>query len=275
MDVCLVFVSASSLIFTAILFSEFKWFIYYGLIVFASVLFVFSSVVFNTNSPLHRTLILLNFGYLSILLFYLLMRLSGVLDKINSVNDLKNLIASSGGWGVVSLFFLTVLQVVVLPIPAAVTILIGTFLYGATVSFIVSTMGTIVGSIVCYFIGRKFGYKAIVWVIGRDKMEKYTKMLAKKGKIPFIVMMLFPFFPDDILCMVAGLLKMSFKFFIITVSVTRPVTIAFISYFGLGNIIPFKGWGIAVWLTIVFFTIFVLYIVGYFIKRKNTNKKEK
>ena len=86
--------------------------------------------------------------------------------------------------------------------------------------------------------------------------------------IVLLVMLLFPFFPDDMLCMAAGLTKMTFKFFIIAVVLTRPVMIAFVSYFGTGKIIPFSGWGIPVWISMFVFMVALLYLLNYFIKKR-------
>ena len=74
-------------------------------------------------------------------------------------------------------------------------------------------------------------------------------------------MQLLPCFPDDVLCMAAGLSAMSYPFFIITISIVRPIYIAAVSWLGTGDIIPFRGWGIPVWILIfaVCGVIFVLY----------------
>ena len=70
-------------------------------------------------------------------------------------------------------------------------------------------------------------------------------------------MMLFPFFPDDILCIVAGVTNMSNKFFIITNLITRPVSVFCTCFIGSGYLIPFKGWGIYVWILFVILLILV------------------
>ncbi|MDE5729573.1 MAG: hypothetical protein K2I20_05320, partial [Clostridia bacterium] len=55
-------------------------------------------------------------------------------------------------------------------------------------------------------------------------------------------------FPDDILCMLAGLTCMNFPFFFGVVVLVRPVVIAVYCY---GSAIPYdQPWGIAVWVVI-------------------------
>ena len=247
--------------------------LYYCAICLFSCILVASVAINNVQSPVYKFLTLLNIVAALVLVSYIALYYSGVIEKINNVEELRKFVKESGQWGILVLFGLTLLQVVVLPIPAAVTILIGVLMYGSTVSFIVSTLGTIAGSIICFLLGKFFGYRVVAWIIGDEKAKKYADFINEKGKIPFIVMLLFPFFPDDILCMTAGLTKMTFKFFIITVVLTRPVMIAFVSYFGTGDIIPFSGWGIPVWIGMFVFAVALLYFINYFIdKRKNGDK---
>ncbi len=247
--------------------------LYYCAVCLFSCVLVASVAIRNVQSPVYKFLTLLNVVSALALVSYIALYYSGVLEKINNVEELRKFVKESGQWGVLVLFGLTLLQVVVLPIPAAVTILIGVLMYGPTVSFIVSTLGTIVGSIICFLLGKFFGYKVVAWIIGEEKAKRYADFINEKGKIPFIVMLLFPFFPDDILCMAAGLTKMTFKFFIVTVVLTRPVMIAFVSYFGTGEIIPFGGWGIPVWIGMFVFAVALLYFINYFINKRKGNDK--
>ena len=181
---------------------------------------------------------------------YIILYETGILETIKSFEALKQLILDTRQWGIITFIGITFLQVVFLPLPAAVTVLIGVAIYGPTVSFILSTIGTVLGSLVTFVLGKIFGKKLVVWMVGEEKTEKYAEMLNDKGRFAFVMMMLFPGFPDDILCLVAGVTAMSYKFFITSIVITRPVMIAVYSYFGSGHIIPFSGWGIPVWIAI-------------------------
>ena len=97
-------------------------------------------------------------------------------------------------------------------------------------------------------------------------------LVNEKGRFLFVIMLLFPFFPDDVICLVAGITTMSFRYFIITVSLTRPVMIAFMCYFGSGTIIPFKGWGIPVWISIFVAVIILFFVVNKIKKKIMANK---
>ncbi len=249
--------------------------VYYCALSVSCAVFVLSVALKKVKTPVYKLLICINVIVFVVLLVYVPLLINDLLWIFTDGNAIREYISGFGIWGILILFLLTLLEVVVLPIPAAVTIVIGTYLFGPTVSFIVSTLGTIVGSIICFYLGRTFGQKLVSWIIGEETTKKYSALLAEKGKVPFIIMMLFPFFPDDILCMVSGLTSMSFKFFITTVTITRPVMVAFYSYFGTGEIIPFSGWGIPVWIGLIAFAAFAFYLLNYLInKKKNKEKSE-
>ena len=82
-------------------------------------------------------------------------------------------------------------------------------------------------------------------------------------------------FPDDILCLVAGLTDMSWSFFMITNLIARPIGVFLTSFLGSGDFIPYSGWGLAVWavilivagLAIFFSTKYQREIEGYFMKK--------
>lgn len=168
----------------------------------------------------------------------------------SKMERLTELIRGLGGWGYFVYFLVQVLQVVVLPLPAAVCYIPGSLIWGPLISTLVASAGVIVGSVVAYYIGKLCGKPAIIWIAGRETVEKYTKILSKRGKVLFVIMQILPFFPDDVICMIAGLTGMNFIFFTVSVVLVRPLIIAAYCYLGSGTVIPFSGWGIPVWIAV-------------------------
>ncbi len=201
------------------------------------------------------------FTFIVLAVFFLL-NVCGVFENFSDLEYLKQLIKSSGAWGVLVCIFIQLLQVVVLPAPGWIFYLAVTAVYGSVWGFVICYLSTVLGSIIAFVIGRRLGKPAVEWCMGKDDVQKYSTLLAKKGKVPFVIMELLPFFPDDILCMVAGLTGMSYRFFITAVLLVRPVYIAFVCFLGTGNIIPFSGWGIPVWIAIfaLVLTVCALYL---------------
>ncbi|HEY8443457.1 MAG TPA: TVP38/TMEM64 family protein [Clostridia bacterium] len=187
---------------------------------------------------------------------------SGAFQNLTNMELLKNFILSTGFWGMAVFICAQIIQVVFLPLPSIVLNLVGVALYGPTLAFILGSIGVCLGSIAAFAIGRIFGRRLVEWIVGKDKALEYRMLLNNKGKYMLILMLLFPFFPDDILCLVAGITTMSWGFFIFAVLITRPITVAFMCYLGTGDIIPFKGWGIAAWIAISAGLMLIFYVLN-------------
>lgn len=166
------------------------------------------------------------------------------------IEHLTDMIKRTGSWGMAVYVIIQILQVVILPLPAVVCYVPGSVIWGPAYATLLASLGVFIGSLICYIIGKFFGKKVVIWIAGKENTEKYVSMLGKRGKLIFVLMQILPFFPDDILCMVAGLTSMNFPFFLISILLIRPCVIAVYCYLGSGTFIPFSGWGIPVWIAI-------------------------
>lgn len=200
------------------------------------------------------------------LAIYFFIKNSSFAKIFNDVQKLKEWILAWGFWSYLIFVILQFLQVTFLPLPASLTTLAGVIIFGPFYTFLLSTLSIILGSIFAFFLGKFFGIKLLNWIFGKEKTESFQRKL-KKGNILFFFMMLFPFFPDDLLCMMAGTIDMNFKYFLVTNLITRPVGLFCLCFFGGGYIIPFHSWGLWVW-GIMIFTL-AMFLIYYF---KNKQK---
>ena len=206
------------------------------------------------------------------------LKLYGFLDKIDSVGKFREYINSFGSYAVILFILIQFLQVVILPIPSFITVGAGVLLFGPLKGAFFSCVGIILGSILAYYVGKFFGIKVVEWLVGVDNLKKWLKFINGKDKIVLTFMFLFPFFPDDVLCFVAGITTISPIFFVVMIIITRIITI-FISSYSLNNsIIPYNTWwGVLLWLIFFIltaaFTIFI-YKKGDKIERFLTRKKK-
>lgn len=167
------------------------------------------------------------------------------------IDVLVESIRNTGGWSMLVFVIIQVFQVIILPLPAVVCYVPGSLIFGPLLATVLASVGVIAGSVISYFIGRIFGKKVVDWIAGKDVTDKYAAYMGKRGRVIFVIMQILPFFPDDLLCMVAGLSGIGFPFFLISIVIVRPAIIAIYCFFGSGTIIPFSGWGIAVWIVII------------------------
>jgi uncharacterized membrane protein YdjX (TVP38/TMEM64 family) len=254
-------------------------------IFFATVLTVLSIIFMTKNKPVvYKSIITLLVMVVFFLVLIYILETSGFLDRIDSVEDLQNYISQYGDWAKLMFVLIQFLQVAVIPIPGFITITAGVALFGPWLGGILSFIGIMIGSVVAFFIGRKLGYKAASWLVGEEDLKKWMNKIKGKDKLILTFMFLFPFFPDDVLCFVAGLSTMSTIFFLIMITITRILSIFGTTFSINGNIIPFNTWwGILLWIVLILICGLVfnlLYKKGdniqkYLNKRKKIKNKHK
>lgn len=196
-----------------------------------------------------------------VVLVYYILNWTGVWEQINSVEKLQNIILSWGFWGRFGFVMLSFLQVTFIPLPSTVTIIAGTLIYGPLQASLLSLAGILLGSMLAFLLGKVFGRRLVVFMVGEKTCKKWVDFLTN-AKYSFFIMMLLPIFPDDVLCLVAGLTNMSWTFFTLTNLIARPIGIFTVSYFGSGHLIPYHGWGLIVWAILIVLIIAVL-ILAY------------
>ncbi len=178
-------------------------------------------------------------------LIYLVMYLLDIHDLTQE--QLRDYIASYGAVAPIIYVVVSFLQVTFIPIPSTVTIIAGNYVFGPWMAFLCSYIGCLLGSIFAFFLGRLIGRPFVNWVVGSpEKVDGWLKKLKGREKILLFFMFLLPFFPDDVLCTVAGITAMTWGGFITIQLITRVTTIAGSIVFLSGEIIPYEGWGLAV-----------------------------
>ncbi len=247
-----------------------------------TVITVLTIVFFRMNKSfiyklLYITVVLI---FCALLLLYLL-KASGFFDKIKSIEEFRNYIQSFGSFAVIIFIAIQFLQVVVLPIPSFITVGAGVLLFGPFRGSVYSCIGIISGSLAAFFIGRIFGYKVASWLVGKDDLDKGLRAVKGKDRVVLTFMFIFPFFPDDLLCFVAGITTMSAWYFVGMIFVARVFSVFVSSYSMNNSIIPFDTWwGIVLWVLLFALTV-VLTVLIYkkgdkiedFFKRKKQNGK--
>lgn len=192
-------------------------------------------------------------GYALILFFLFLLFIAqktGFFALFQDEAAYREYLASAGIWMPLLYIVLQYLQVVVLPIPGIVSTLAGVALFGPFEAMIYSLIGVLLGSLTGFWIGRKLGYKAVVWMVGKENLDKWLKKMKGKDNFILTAMFVLPLFPDDILCFIAGLSSMSWQYFLIMSVVARSIGIAATCY--SVNFIPFNTWwGVSLWILII------------------------
>lgn len=195
------------------------------------------------------------------------------LDVIN--NFFLGLISGANGWlAYLFVWIIMFLQVTVLNIPAYSVLAACTSIGMHTLDIVfisVILSAYMAGCILAYWIGRLFGKRAVKWCAGSEEdYNKWSKILNSKGKWWYFLTVLFPFFPDDLLCIVAGAVKFNFLYYTIMNLIGRSIglittilTLKLINKVSSG--FPFM---IIVW-AVAFLVEMIAYIILYKRSKKN------
>ena len=156
--------------------------------------------------------------------------------KFDSVETLQEYMKTFGVFAPMVLIGFQALQVVVPVMPGLIGCAAGAILFGTMGGFWCNYIGICAGSIVAYFLARKFGTDIVLTMFPREQYDKWCRIL-KKGKyfgIFLFVATLLPLFPDDFLCYFSGLIRMNCRKFFWIIILGKPWCIlAYCIAFGL------------------------------------------
>lgn len=148
--------------------------------------------------------------------------LSGFFEAVSSAEGIRDYIERSAPWSHLVFFFLQLVSTIVAPIPSNVTALAGGLLFGTIPAFLLTWTAVILGSFLVFSLARALGQEKVSGFVGRKLSARYLDVIRRK-RDPFLFMaFLFPFFPDDILCILAGLTDISRKRFLALCLLARP-----------------------------------------------------
>lgn len=121
-----------------------------------------------------------------------------------------------------------IVQVVVPIIPGGVSCLVGVLLFGAWKGFFYNYIGICMGSVLAFFIARKYGRALLCTMFDEKLIAKYEGWTQKNNRFTklFALAIFFPVAPDDFLCYLAGTTKMRAEVFVAVILLGKPLSIA-------------------------------------------------
>ena len=181
---------------------------------------------------------------------------TGFFSALSSFEAMERYIDRSAPYGQCFFFLIQLLSVVLAPIPSNVTALAGAVLFGLWQSFFLTYAAVILGSFLMFYLARILGRPFTDQLVSKKISEKYLDLIRSKQDVFLLLVFLFPFFPDDIICILAGLTTIRPMRFLILTLIARPWGLLVASAVGSATLsIPI--WGMVL-LGIVGITILVL-----------------
>ena len=147
---------------------------------------------------------------------------TGFFQVIGSPEQMGEYIVRSAPWSHLTYFGVQILSVVIAPIPSNITAAAGAYLFGLWPSFLLTWGAVAAGSALVFALARVLGRQFAAQFVSEKLSERYLDLIRRKRDTFLSLAFLFPFFPDDILCILAGLTDISFRRFFLLVLLTRP-----------------------------------------------------
>lgn len=148
-----------------------------------------------------------------------------------SQQTLEAFIAKAGIAGPIIFMFIQAIQVVIPILPGFVTCIAGAVVFDPLMGFVYSYTGMCIGSLLAFYISRKYGTAFVKKLVKPQTYDKYILWLekGKKFDILFLLAIFLPAAPDDVLCFIAGLTRMTWKKFTAIILLGKPFVIAIYS----------------------------------------------
>ncbi len=174
---------------------------------------------------------------------------------LTSAEELQNYISRFAPYSHLFFFLVQFLSVVLAPIPSNLSAAAGGMLFGTWPAFFLTFGAVAAGSLLVFWLARVLGRDFADRLVSRRLSKKYLDVIRSKTTVFLILAFLFPFFPDDVLCILAGLTELPFRRFVLIVLLTRPWGLLFASALGgaalsvpLWTMVPIGLGGLALFL---------------------------
>ena len=169
---------------------------------------------------------------------------SGFFAAASSQESMQAYIQRFAPYSHLCFFLVQFLSVVLAPIPSNITALVGGVLFGTWISFFLTFAAVVLGSVLVFVLARNLGQSFVNRVVGERVSAKYLDVIHAKADTFLVLAFLFPFFPDDLLCILAGLTAIPLRRFVVIALLTRPWGLLFASALG-GASFSIPLWGMA------------------------------
>ncbi|MCI8594373.1 MAG: TVP38/TMEM64 family protein [Oscillospiraceae bacterium] len=113
-------------------------------------------------------------------------------------------------------------SVILAPIPSNIIAAAGGLLFGTLTAFLLTSAAVLSGSVIVFLLARLLGRSFADRLVSKRLSGKYLALIQSKRDVFLALVFLFPFFPDDLICILAGLTDISLPRFFIICLLTRP-----------------------------------------------------
>lgn len=235
----------------------------------------FYLVISNHIKLLKISRIVLSILLICILIVVLIFYVTKIL-VFADIYGIENILIDHASTAKLLYFLICFLQPIILPIPEAVTIPAGSAVLGEFKGAIIGFLGSITGIVIMYLIARIGGLKLVSKIVKEKHLKKYQEYVLKNETIILTLMFIIPILPDEIICVGAGISKVSFKRFFIIASISKVITSSLLSYsVYLAKLLSLTTSQLVLASSIILTCILIIsFVIKKLLMKSNSNSKE-
>lgn len=145
----------------------------------------------------------------------------------SSQEAFQKFIVSCGIFGSIIFMSFQAIQVVIPILPGSLGCVAGVMAFGPFQGFLFNYIGICLGSVIAFLLAKRYGVSFVKKIAKEEQYEKYSAWLDKGHRFEtlFAIAIFLPVAPDDLLCFLAGLTKMSLKKFTIIILLGKPLAL--------------------------------------------------
>ena len=147
---------------------------------------------------------------------------TGFFQAMSSLAAMRDYIDRLAPYSHLAYFLIQLLSVILAPIPSNITALAGAMLFGTWRAFLLTTAAVCAGSMLVFALARMLGRSFADQLVSQTISARYLDVIRRKRDVFLFLAFLFPFFPDDLLCILAGLTDLPSGRFFLMVLLARP-----------------------------------------------------
>ena len=238
-----------------------------GLGVFIAAANSYYILVKNKKNFLNLTRLFSLHFFISILILLIVYYVSGFV-VLTDTYGLEKVLTQYGTAAKFVYLLICLAQPIVLPIPEAITVGAGSAVFGSFQAAWLSFSGTFSGILIMYSLARYGGSKIVSKFVKERHLEQYRNYVKKNETFIMGILFIVPVLPDEIICMGAGISRVSMKRFVIIAALSKLFTSFALAYsVKLAGYFEISNTQFMIDLTAI---ITVIFLVSYFSKRLRT-----
>ncbi|MDA3974154.1 VTT domain-containing protein [Enterococcus thailandicus] len=142
-----------------------------------------------------------------------------------STDSLQVFIQQFGQYAVLIFILLQIIQVIIPILPGGISSVVGMLMFGTGWGLVYSYIGLVIGEALGFLLVRYYGVSFVQLILSPKKYQKFDQLLTthtQNIRRFLIWTLILPFAPDDLVCLVAGLTKMSFREYMRIILILKP-----------------------------------------------------